>query len=146
VLTARWLAPAALASLLALAAGCAHPRGALGSDRRDWSERPAQTGYASYYAAKLEGQRTASGERYRGSRLTCAHRTLPFDTRVLVTNLENGRTVVVRVNDRGPFAEGRLIDLSLAAARRLGLLESGTARVRIDVLPDAERGRPEPDS
>ena len=71
--------------------------------------------------------------------MTAAHRTLPFGTYVMVTNLENGRSVVVRINDRGPFAEGRVIDLSYAAAKRLGILHKGVAKGRIDVLARPER-------
>jgi rare lipoprotein A len=94
----------------------------------------AAVGTASYYGRELAGRRTASGEVYETSRLTAAHRTLPFGTRVRVTNLDNGRQVVVRINDRGPFRKGRIIDVSYAAARELGLIAPGTARVRLDVL------------
>jgi rare lipoprotein A len=89
---------------------------------------------ASYYGDSLHGRRTASGERFDMHALTAAHRTLPFGTRVEVTNLENGRSVVVRINDRGPFVEGRVIDLSQAAARELRFLGHGTTRVRLKVL------------
>ena len=96
--------------------------------------RVIRTGGASYYAAKFNGRRTANGERYRPGRLTAAHRTLRFGTRVRVTNLRNGRSVVVRINDRGPFVRGRIIDLSRAAAQRIGMIRSGVARVRLEVL------------
>src|SRR5262247_3938106 len=97
--------------------------------------RPAQeVGIASYYAEALDGRRTASGERYDMHALTAAHPTLPFGSRVRVTNLDNGRSVVVRINDRGPYVEGRLIDLSYAAARELQFISRGTARVRLEVL------------
>lgn len=92
------------------------------------------TGGASYYANRFAGRRTASGERYRPGALTAAHRTLRFGTRVRVTNLRNGRSVVVRINDRGPFHRRRVIDLSRAAAQRIGMIRSGTARVRLEVL------------
>ena len=92
------------------------------------------TGGASYYARKFAGRLTANGERYRPGRLTAAHRTLRFGTRVRVTNLRNGRSVVVRINDRGPFVRGRIIDLSRAAAERIGMIRSGVARVRLEVL------------
>jgi len=95
-----------------------------------------QTGYASYYARAHDGLRTASGERYDMDEMTAAHRTLPFGTRVRVTNLENGRHAVVRINDRGPFRKGRVIDVSYAAARRLGLVHSGVAKVRVQVLAE----------
>ena len=84
-------------------------------------------GSASYYASKFNGRRTASGERFDNSDLTAAHRSLPFGSRVLVTNLANQRSVVVRINDRGPHIGGRVIDLSRAAAARIGLLRSGVA-------------------
>jgi rare lipoprotein A len=86
----------------------------------------------------MHGARTASGERFDEEDLTAAHPTLPFGSRVLVTNLANGRSVTVRINDRGPHVRGRMIDLSRAAARRLGMLRRGTARVRIQVLGHPE--------
>ena len=91
-------------------------------------------GFASYYASRFDGNKTASGERYDEKALTAAHRTLPFGTRVQVTNLANGRSVVVRITDRGPFARGRVIDLSRRAARRLDFLRDGTTRVRLEVV------------
>lgn len=91
-------------------------------------------GAASYYADRFHGRRTANGERYDRSALTAAHRTLPFGTRVRVTNLENGRRVVVRITDRGPHRGGRLIDVSRAAARALGFTAAGLARVRLEVV------------
>ena len=93
------------------------------------------TGRASYYGEQFRGRRTASGERFDPDGLTAAHRTLPFGTRLRVTNLANGRSVVVRVSDRGPFHRSRVIDLSKGAARRIGMIRSGTARVRIERLP-----------
>ena len=89
------------------------------------------TGFASYYADSLHGNKTASGERYDKDKLTAAHPWLPFGTRLLVTNLKNGRTVEVRVNDRGPFIKGRIIDLSRAAAKKLKMIRSGIAKVTI---------------
>jgi rare lipoprotein A len=100
----------------------------------------AATGEASYYAARFQGRPTASGEPFDNGRLTAAHRTLPFDTKVRVTNLANGRSVVVRVNDRGPFARGRIIDLSQAAARRLDMLRAGVTRVRVEPVGATGRG------
>lgn len=91
-------------------------------------------GIASYYAEEFDGRKTSNGETYDMHALTAAHRTLPFNTKVRVVNLENGLSVVVRVNDRGPFKEERIIDLSLEAARRVGLIANGTAPVRIEVL------------
>ena len=95
---------------------------------------PSETGLASYYSDFFEGNLTASGERFSNSELTAAHRTLPFGTRVRVTNLGNGHSVVVRITDRGPFVEGRILDLSRAAASELGFLEEGVISVRIEVL------------
>ena len=92
------------------------------------------TGRASYYGERFRGRRTASGERFDPDALTAAHRRLPFGTRLRVTNVRNGRSVVVRVNDRGPFHGARVLDLSRAAARRIGMVRSGTARVRIERL------------
>lgn len=93
-----------------------------------------QEGLASWYGRKFHGRVTASGERYDMDRLTAAHRTLPFGTRVEVRNLRNGRSVVVRINDRGPFVAGRVIDLSRAAARALDMIEAGVVPVRLRVL------------
>jgi peptidoglycan lytic transglycosylase len=87
-----------------------------------------QVGHASWYALS---SKTASGERMNPNALTAAHRSLPFGTKVLVENLNNGRSVVVRINDRGPFVGGRIIDVSKAAAAQIGMLQSGTANVRI---------------
>ena len=91
----------------------------------------AQTGKASYYK---HGKRTASGERFDPHGYTAAHRTLPFGTRVLVTNLKNGKSVIVRINDRGPHTRGRIIDVSLGAAKALGLTAAGVAQVKIVAL------------
>jgi rare lipoprotein A (peptidoglycan hydrolase) len=92
-----------------------------------------QTGQASWYGYEA-GNMTATGERYNARALTAAHKTLPFGTRVRVTNLRNGRVVVVRINDRGPYIRGRIIDLSAAAAEEVGLTTSGVANVRVDIL------------
>lgn len=94
-----------------------------------------QKGIASWYGKKFHKRRTSSGERYNMYQLTAAHRTLPFATRLLVTNERNGRQVIVRVNDRGPFKKNRMIDLSYAAAKKLGMVGSGLAKVSIKVLP-----------
>jgi rare lipoprotein A len=89
----------------------------------------AQSGMASWYGPGFQGRRTASGERFNTGSYTAAHRSLPFGTRVRVTNVRNGQSVVVRINDRGPFAGGRIIDLSKASARAIGM--GGTARVKL---------------
>jgi len=93
-------------------------------------------GMASYYGNELAGNRTASGERFNPSQLTAAHRSLPFGSRVRVTNTANGDSVIVRINDRGPFSHGRVIDVSHAAAREIGMHRSGTARVKLALLDD----------
>ena len=92
-----------------------------------------QTGKASFYADKFEGIPTASGEKYRHNRLTGAHKTLPFGTKVRVTNLANNKSVEVVINDRGPYVEGRIIDLSKAAAEELGFVNFGLADVKVEV-------------
>jgi rare lipoprotein A len=92
-----------------------------------------QIGTASYYAKKFIGNKTANGERYNNS-LTAAHRTLPFNTMVKVTNIANDRSVVVRINDRGPFTKKRIIDISELAAREIGLIRSGVGKVRLEVV------------
>jgi rare lipoprotein A len=115
----------ALALLLSLVAGC--------------SSRPAtrpeggfdQVGLCSYYALKFHGHKTASGERYNQEAMTAAHRHLPFGSVVKVINLENGKWVEVRVNDRGPFVKGRIIDVSYAAAKKLKMIREGVVRVRV---------------
>ncbi|RKQ95785.1 rare lipoprotein A [Kushneria sinocarnis] len=116
----------ALASALVLS-GCAGPS-------VDSAAGSVQRGEASYYASRYVGRQTASGERLSAQQLTAAHRSLPFGTRVRVINLDNDRQVTVRINDRGPFTAGRIIDLSPLAARRLHMLQSGTAPVRLEVL------------
>lgn len=90
-----------------------------------------EEGLASWYGPRFHGRRTANGEKFNRNALTAAHRTLPFGTKVLVTNPENEKFVVVRINDRGPHRKNRIIDLSQAAAREIGLLRSGVARVEV---------------
>ena len=92
-----------------------------------------EEGIASWYGKPYHGRTTASGERYDMHALTAAHRTLPFQTMVKVINLDNRRSVVVRITDRGPFIKGRIIDLSKAAAKKLDMVERGIVRVRIEV-------------
>ncbi len=91
-------------------------------------------GTVSYYADDFHGKETSNGETFDMNDLTCAQRSFPFGTKVRVTNLENGKSVVVRVNDRGPFVEGRIMDLSLAAAKQIDLIKTGTTRARLEVL------------
>ena len=96
--------------------------------------RSLGTGVASYYGRRFHGRLTANGERFNMNAMTAAHKTLPFGTRVRVTNPRNGRSVTVRINDRGPFIRGREIDLSRGAAQRIGMIASGHARVRLDIV------------
>jgi rare lipoprotein A (peptidoglycan hydrolase) len=93
-----------------------------------------QRGIASYYAEAFHGRTTANGETFDMNAMTCAHLTLPFGTVLRVTNLDNDRSTTVRVNDRGPYVEGRIIDLSKGAARSLDMIEAGTANVLIEVI------------
>jgi rare lipoprotein A len=92
------------------------------------------SGPASWYGGKFHGRTTANGERYDMHKLTAAHKTLPFGTKVKITNERNGESVVVRINDRGPFAGRRIIDLSRAAADKIGMLRSGVAPVTVEVI------------
>ena len=109
------------------------------------SEGYREQGVASWYGDFFHGRRTSSGDVYDMYQMTAAHTTLPLPTYVKVTNIENGRTVVLRVNDRGPFVNGRIIDLSYVAARKLGMVQKGTAHVEVEALdppaedPDTER-------
>jgi rare lipoprotein A len=99
--------------------------------------RGVQQGIASWYGADFHGKPTSSGEVYDMYQLTCAHNTLPLGTTVMVTNLENGRSVELKVNDRGPFVKERIIDVSYAAAQMLGMWEKGTALVKVEVIGSA---------
>jgi rare lipoprotein A len=117
--------------LMADLSGCA---GALGPATGGGTAGPRQSGLASWYSDALHGRPTASGEPYDRDALTAAHRSLPFGTVVRVTRTDDGRDVVVKVNDRGPFAEGRIIDLSRRAAEELGMIEEGVVRVEIVVV------------
>ena len=140
----RFLTATAL-SLLALLAGCST---ALVTTPPTPAEPPAagneEVGYASWYGAQHQGKRTASGEAYDMNQLTAAHRTLPFGTRVLVTNRDTSQSAEVRVNDRGPFVKGRILDVSYAAARQLGAVGAGIfpVRLRVIALPGTRADRP----
>lgn len=150
-----WIRLIALAFLLATFTGCAGikivripipvPTFGFGGDKStkkkattpttvEQSGNHQMTGTASWYGSKFNGKRTASGERFNMNALTAAHPTLPFNTRLRVTNLENGRRCIVRVNDRGPFTGGRIIDVSRAAARKLDFETAGLAKVSFEVL------------
>lgn len=94
----------------------------------------SQEGFASYYHDSFHGRKTASGQRYNKHRLTAAHRTLPLGTKIRVTNAKTGKSIVVKVNDRGPYARGRILDLSKEAASELGMVKRGIAKVELKVL------------
>ena len=123
-----------LGSLLPAAVlGCAST-----AHRASQGDADAQVGYASYYAHRFHGRETAFGETYDERALTAAHRSLPQGTRIRVTNLANGREVVLRINDRGPHVRNRLIDVSFAAAEKLRFVRQGLARVRVEVVAQAD--------
>ncbi|MGY4533807.1 rare lipoprotein A [Pseudomonas sp. TE3786] len=128
-----------LATTLTLLAGCNNLsyRDALPTNTpppSPYNGHYSESGEASFYGAKHQGKKTASGERFDQAQLTAAHRTLPFGTQVRVTNLDNNKSVVVRINDRGPFNRKRLIDISRAAAEQLDMVRAGTAPVRVQSL------------
>jgi rare lipoprotein A len=129
--TAAWAM--CLAACVALAGlSCALTRRYTADYDRPGSYR--EVGKASYYGREAHGKATASGEKFNMNALTAAHKTLPFDTRVRVTNRANKKSVVVRINDRGPFVAGRIIDLSYAAAKKIDMLAAGVADVEIVVI------------
>ena len=99
---------------------------------------PGERMVASFYSGKFHGRKTASGERFDQFALTCAHKSLPFQTILKVTNPKNGKSVTVRVNDRGPFTRGRDVDLSYAAAKEIGMIQAGVLAVEVIVLPPSE--------
>ena len=106
-------------------------------ERREIRKGEAQYGVASWYGADFHGKQTSSGEVYDMYQFTCAHNTLPLGTIVMVTNLDNGRSLELKVNDRGPFVKDRIIDVSYAAAQMLGMWEKGTASVKVEVIGSA---------
>ena len=115
---------------LLLAAGCATRKAPAVEPVKKGHQ---QKGLASWYGKKYHGRRTANGEKFDMRAVSAAHRTLPFGTVVKVTNLENGRSLRVRINDRGPFVDGRIIDLSYKAAKKLGMVQDGVVRVKLVV-------------
>jgi len=122
-------------------AGCASREGLVIEKDPEQGEKvyvteSVQRGIASYYYGRWIGRKTANGEIYRASDVTAAHRTLPFNTKVRVTNLRNGKQVIVRINNRGPFIRGRIIDLSLEAARRIDMTRAGIVPVKVEVLKE----------
>lgn len=137
---ARFFTSAALVVTAVVVEGCsgAAPRFTTGGDTPVATTSKTQmhqlAGIASYYSDEFQGRKTSNGETFDMHELTAAHRTLPFDTKVKVTNLENGKSIVVRINDRGPFKDNRVIDVSLEAAKQIGLIANGTASVRLEIL------------
>jgi rare lipoprotein A len=137
---------ARLALLIVLALGaCASPKPAPEAPSSEGRTRPRSTsrpsrpgdvqrGYASWYGGKFHGRKTANGERFNKNALTAAHRTLPMGSRVRVVHSGNGRSVTVRINDRGPYSKRRILDLSEAAARRLRMIDQGVAPVTVHVV------------
>jgi rare lipoprotein A len=120
---------------LALVSACSVPPGRVRVPSAPITDaRVSQTGIASWYGPGFHGKATASGDIYNQNDMTAAHQTLPLGSKVMVTNMENGRTAEVYVNDRGPFAKGRIVDLSFAAAQSIDMVGPGTALVRLDVL------------
>ena len=118
-------------AILLFLAGCSSPRNYTSeTDLLGYSE----SGKASYYAAKYQGRNTASGERFNNYSMTAAHKSLPFGTKVSVTNINNGKTVTVTINDRGPYVKGRIIDLSQAAFSKIESTDKGLAEVKIRVV------------
>jgi rare lipoprotein A len=128
---AKYGASVALCAALAVSA-CSFSRRYTQSYSRPGAYR--EVGKASYYAREAHGKATASGEKFNMNAYTAAHKTLPFGTKVRVTNLTNKKSVVVRINDRGPFVAGRIIDLSYAAARKIKMLDAGVANVELVVV------------
>lgn len=137
--TGLWVKSLLVLSMMTLPACMTVPKG-LGNFDAGYMER----GYASWYGGNFQGRPTASGEIYDQSKMTAAHRLLPLGSVVRVTNAQNGRVGVVVINDRGPFIRGRILDLSYAAAERLGAFESGTLPVLIKVVRMGSRGAKSP--
>lgn len=135
---------AVLLAVLAAGCGTASPRFTTTPPAAPARDRSVHqlSGIASYYAHEFDGRRTANGEVYDMHTLTAAHRTLPFNTTVRVTHEQTGASVVVRINDRGPFKDDRVIDLSLAAAERIGLIAPGTGPVRLEIIELGSSGVP----
>lgn len=130
---------------MTIAFGCSVPQGKVRPPEPP-AARLSQTGIASWYGPGFHGKATASGAIYDQHDFTAAHQTLPLGTRVIVTNMENGNSTEVIINDRGPFAKGRIIDLSHSAARMLNMIGPGTALVRVDVLDSPSRLQAIPDT
>lgn len=129
--------------MLLVMSGCATRKGLIvppGQPEVLYDAKPVKvlTGKASYYYGRWIGRLTANGETYRATDVTAAHKTLPFNTMVRVTNLKNGKTVIVRINNRGPYIKGRILDLSLVAARQIEMTQAGVVPVRAEILRKIE--------
>lgn len=122
-----------LTALIACLSSCASSAPEFG--RKGYTEE----GKASYYSRKLQGRKMANGEPYRKGKLTAAHKTLPFGTKIKVTNLQTNKTVKVKITDRGPFVKGRVVDLSEAAARKIGSVKEGVVPVKLKVVKPAAK-------
>lgn len=135
-ITPQGLLPLLLVSIcFIMTTGCSSKKSDSGNSYHSLKNQPfKKNGTASYYAHRFHGRKTASGERFDMHAMTAAHKTLKFGTRVKVTNKANGKSVIVRINDRGPYAKGRMIDVSYAAAKKLGMIRSGTAKVSLSVV------------
>jgi rare lipoprotein A len=129
-------------SLFLLGCGTGSPRFlSRPQSEKEQNEPPQLEGVASYYADEFNGRTTSNGETYDMNAMTAAHRTLPFNTVVRVTNLQNHLSVVVRINDRGPFKDDRVIDLSFGAAKKIGLIPNGTAPVTLEIVQSGPLAR-----
>ena len=124
----------------ALAFGACGPSKAKKDDSGRKYPPGVQVGKGTWYGGKWHGRATANGETYDKFSMTAAHKTLPFNTRVKVTNLDNGRSVILRINNRGPYGKGRIIDVSEKAARELDMIEAGVVPVRVEVIGRAKKG------
>ena len=137
-----WVSPSRLLTAAALfAAGCSFNLGDSELTREQPAPKPTTTQLASTYDEGFQNQRTASGELFDSNALTAAHKVYPFGTMLRVTNPANGRSVVVRVTDRGPFKKGRALDLSPRAAKELGIEQQGVAALKIEVLPSGNNNK-----
>jgi len=127
------------AAAVAIVFACLAPATAAQTGQAPAAAATGESGLAAVYSDRLHGRKTANGERYDRNRLTAAHKTLPFGTRVKVTNVKNQKSVTVRINDRGPTQAGRVLDLSPAAARSLGIRPIGMGEVTLEVVGEAPR-------
>lgn len=141
----RYLGVFAICALFAACGQIATKQSACTADACHARHEVVQSGEASWYAEKFQGRQTANGERFDPGALTAAHRTLPLGSYVRVRSMATGKSVVVRINDRGPYVKGRIIDLSYAAAKTLGLTDARSMRVQIERVENAQSAQSEPD-